>query len=101
MIHRYNRNIKRREGNDAKVANFVEMIARASVGDSTQKGVRGKVADFVQRTSCIRNKNKILWLLKPGETDATVVALTEFGALRCFSVKNQSTIVRGYLAAIR
>ena len=32
----------------------MEIIARASVGDSTQKGVREKVADFVQRTSCIR-----------------------------------------------
>ena len=75
---------------------------RASVGDSTQKGVRKKVADFVQRTSCIRkNKNKISGLLKPGETDATVVALTEFVASRCFTVKNQSTIIRGYLASIR
>ena len=81
----------------------MEIIARASVGDSTQKRVREKVADFVQRTSCIRNKNKnkIPWLLKPGETDATVVALTEFVALRCFTVKNQSTIIRSYLAAIR
>ena len=66
------------------MANLVEIIARASVGDSTQKGVQEKVADFVQRTSCI-----------------TVVALTEFVMLRCFTVKNQSTIIRGYLAAIR
>ena len=59
----------------------MEIIVRASVGDSTQKGVQEKVADFVQRTSCI-----------------TVVALTEFSV---FTVKNQSTIIRGYLAAIR
>ena len=62
----------------------MEIIARASVGDSTQKEVQEKVADFVQRASCI-----------------TVVALTEFVMLRCFTVKNQSTIIRGYLAAIR
>ena len=65
--------------------------------------MREKGADFVQRTSCVRKikKNKIPWLLKRGETDATVVALTEFMALRCFTVKNQSTIIRGYLAASR
>ena len=55
MILRYNRNIKGGEGDDSKVANLVEIIARASVGDSTQKGVREKVADFVQRTSCINH----------------------------------------------
>ena len=79
----------------------MEMRARASVGDSTQKGVRAKVADFVQRTSCIRKNKKIPWLLKPGETDATVVGLTEFVALWRFTVKNQTAIIRGYLAATR
>ena len=57
----------------------MEIIVRASVGDSTQKGVQEKVADFVQRTSCI-----------------TVVALTEFVILRVFSpsrIKAQSSEV--------
>ena len=55
MIPRYNRNISERD--DAKEAKLVEIRARASVGDSTKKGVRAKVADFVQRMSCMR-KNK-------------------------------------------
>ena len=41
---------------DAKVANSAEILARASVEDSTQKGVRVKVADFVQRTSYMSKK---------------------------------------------
>ena len=53
MIPRYNRNISER----AKEAKLVEIRARVSVGDSTKKGVRAKVADFVQRMSCMR-KNK-------------------------------------------
>ena len=49
-------------------------------------------------TICTR-KNP--WLRKTDGTDAAVVALTEFMALRCFTFKNQSTTVRGYLSAVK
>ena len=49
------------------------------------------------RTSCTR-KNP--WLLKTDGVEVAVVALTEFMALRCFTFKNQSTTIRGYLSAM-
>ena len=73
----------------------MEIIARASGGQHSERGA-GKSGGL--RATHELHK---LWLFKPGETDATVVALTEFVMLRCFTVKNQSTVIRGYLAAIR
>ena len=75
----------------------MEILARASVGDSTQK-VYGKK----WRAWCYARaaQEKSPWLLKTGGTDATVAALTEFMALWCFTFKNQSTTIRGYLSAI-
>ena len=58
MIHRYNRNIKGGEGYDAKMAYLVEIIARASVGDSIQKGVREKSGGLLPTHELHKNLNR-------------------------------------------
>ena len=40
------------------------------------------------------------WLVEGDGVDAAVKELTKFMALRCFTFKKQSQIVRGYLAAV-
>ena len=98
MSYRYNRDTKRGGGrDDTQVANLVEILARASVGDSTQK-VYGKK----WRAWCYARaaQEKSPWLVKTHGVEAAVVALTEFMALRCFTFKNQNTTIRGYLSAI-
>ena len=77
--------------------NLAEILARASVGDSTQKvyGQKWRAWCYARAT-----QEKSPWLLKTDGAEAAVVALTEFMALRCFTSKNQSTTIRGYLSAI-
>ena len=76
----------------------MEILARASVGDSTQKvyGQKGRAWRYARDA---QGKNP--WLLKADETDAAVVALTEFMVLRCYTFKNQCITIQGYLAAIK
>ena len=83
---------------DTQVANLVEILARASVGDSTQKAYGEKWLAWCYAQAVHEKKT---WLRKTDGTDAAVVALTELMALRCFTFKNQSTTIRGYLSAIK
>ena len=98
MIHRYNRNIKRRRRGRCKGGEFGGDTCAGIGGRQHSERDTGKNGGL--RATHELHKEKRQWLLKPGETDATVAALTEFVALRYFVVKNQSTIIRGYLAAI-
>ena len=70
---------------------MVKILERASVGDSTQKVYGKKWGAWCYARA---DQGKSLWLLKTDGTDAAVVALTESMALRCFTFKNQSTIIR-------
>ena len=76
----------------------MEILARASVGDSTQKvyGQKWRVWCYVRAA-----QEKSPWLLETDGTDAAIVALTEFMAFWCFTFKNQSTTIRSYLSAIK
>ena len=76
----------------------MEIHARTSVGDSTQKvyGEKWRAWCYVRAA-----QGKSPWLLKANETDAAVFSLTEFMSLRCFTFKNQSTTIRGYLSVIK
>ena len=76
----------------------MELLARASVGDSTQKGYGQKWRAWCYARAA---HEKSPWLLKTDGAEAAAVALTEFMALRCFTFKNQSTTIRGYLSAIK
>ena len=76
----------------------MELLARASVGDSTQKAYGQKWRAWCYARAA-QEKNS--WLLKTDGAEAAVVALTELMALRCFTFKNQSTTSRGYLSAIK
>ena len=76
----------------------MEILARASVGDSTQKVYGQKWLTWCYARAA---QEKSPWLLETDGMDAAVVALTEFMALRCFTLKNQSTTIRGYLSAIK
>ena len=97
MSHRYNRT-KRGGRDDTQVANLLEILARASVGDSTQKTYGQKWRAWCYARTA---QGKSPWLLKTDGAEAAVVALTDFMALRCFTFKNQSTTIRGYLSAIK
>ena len=89
---------KRGGRDDTQVANLVETLARASVGDRAQKayGQKGRAWCYA-RTA----QEKSPWLLKSDGAEAAVDALTEFMALQCFTFKNQSTTIRGYLPVIK
>ena len=76
----------------------MEILARASVGDSTQK-MYGKKWRAWCYARAVHEKSP--WLRKTDGTDTAVVPLTELMALRCFTFKNQSTTIRGYLSAIK
>ena len=76
----------------------MELLARASVGDSTQKAYGQKWRAWCYARAA---QGKSPWLLKTDREEAAVVALTEFMALRCFTFKNQNTTIRGYLSAIK
>ena len=104
MIHQYNRNIKRRWTVRRKGGEFGG-DNRAGLGGRQHSergaGKSGGLRATHELHKKLKKKKKITMVTSTGETDATVAALTEFGALRCFTVKNQSTIIRGYLTAIR
>ena len=76
----------------------MEILAWALVGDSTQEvyGQKWRAWYYAQAA-----QGKRPWLLETEGTDAAVVALTEFMALRRFIFKNQSTTIRGYLSTIK
>ena len=76
----------------------MEILARASVGDSTQKAYGQKWRDWCYARAA---QGKSPWLLKTDGAEAAVVALTEIMALRCFTFKTQSTTIRDYLSAIK
>ena len=76
----------------------MELLARASVGDSTQKAYGQKWRAWCYARAA---QGKSPWLLRTDGEEVAVVALTEFMALRCFTFKNQSTTIRGYLSAIK
>ena len=70
----------------------MELLARASMGYSTQKTYGQKWRAWCYARAA---QGKSPW------EEAAVVALAEFMALRCFTFKNQSTTIRGYLSAIK
>ena len=76
----------------------MELLARVSVGDSTQKAYGQKWRAWCYARA---EQGKSPWLLRTDGEEAAVVALTEFMALRCFTFKNQSATRRGYLSAIK
>ena len=76
----------------------MSILVRASVGDSTQKAYGQKWQAWCYARAA---QEKDPWLLKTDGAEAAVVALTEFMTLRCFTFKNQSTAIRGYLSAIK
>ena len=80
------------------MANLVELLARASVGDSTQKAYGQKWRAWCYARAA---QGKSPCLLKTDGEEAVVVALTELIVLRCFTFKNQSTTIRGYLSAMK
>ena len=71
------------------MTNLVETLARASMGDSTQKvyGQKWRIRCYARAA-----QGKSLWLLEKDGMDAAVIALTELMALRCFTFKNQSLV---------
>ena len=75
----------------------MEILARASAGDITQEVYGQKWRAWCYARAA---QEKSPWLLKTDGAEAAAVALTEFMALRCFTFKNQSTTIRGYLSAI-
>lgn len=76
----------------------METLALASVGGSTQKVYWNQWQTWCRLRAL---EGKGAWLLERDGVDAAVKELTKFMALRCFSFKNQSQTVRGYLAAIK
>ena len=76
----------------------MEILARASLGDSTQKAYGQKWRAWCYARAA---QEKSPWLFKTDEAGPAVVASTEFMALWCFTLKNQSTTIRGYLSAIK
>ena len=75
----------------------METIALASVGGSTQKVYWSQWKTWC-RLRALERKGP--WLVEGDGVDAAVKELTKFMALRCFTFKKQSQIVRGYLAAV-
>lgn len=81
----------------AEVAQLVETLVRASVGESTHKVYAGKWKKWLEFT---KQKSKGPWLNAMDESEM-IDLLLEFMACRLFSFNNQLSTVRGYLAAIK
>ena len=76
----------------------MDTLALVSVGGSTQKVYCSQWKTWC-RLRALEGKGPLL--VKGDGVDAAVTGLTKFMALRCFTFKNQSQTVRGYLAAIK
>ena len=82
----------------AEVALLVELLVRASVGGSTHKVYLGK--KWNTWLEFMKKKGRGPWLNLLDKSEVLTL-LVEFMACRMFSLNNQQSTVRGYLAAIK
>ena len=72
---------------EAQIASLVEVLALASIGESTKKEYLGKWKTWT-RERALRGKGP--WLSQREGDEPAVKELVEFMTLRCFVYKNQS-----------